>query len=305
MSLFNRIKEIKAQIVDAERMLNLVGNHPIMSLGIQDKLEQLKQELESLPKDVVEAKVRLLFSGSAVKGSQGIKSRFIGKTVVPFQSLVKTQTALIRFGLSHGKNQKKKKPNTDLYLTALPVGSFGVELSQLETNDLFDEHEVGKAIRQTIQLISSAAKSDEQFELATANTPKSTLGNLKTFFEAVYKENSIIKMETGDFGVQISEEEVRAAFERVDAAESEEDEIFVLGTLRGILLDSGKFEMVDIDGNPISGNVGKELEEEEIIAYDKEFLNQLCRIHLKTLKIIYKTGNEKTSYQLIGIEQQA
>lgn len=190
-----------------------------------------------------------------------------------------------------------------MYLTALPVGSFGVELSQLESSDLFDEQEVGKAIKQTIQLISSAAEGDEQFELATANSPKGTLSNLKKFLEAVYKENSVIKMESGDFGIQISEEDVRVAFERVDAAESEENEIFVLGTLRGILLDSGKFEMVDIDGKPISGSIGKELGEEEVISY-KDFLNQLCRFQLRIYKTIYKTGNEKTLYELIGIEAE-
>lgn len=42
MSLFNRIQEIKAQIVDTERMLNLVGDHPIMSLGAKDKLADRK-----------------------------------------------------------------------------------------------------------------------------------------------------------------------------------------------------------------------------------------------------------------------
>lgn len=304
MSLFNKIQEVKSQIVDTERMLHLVGDHPIMGIGFKERLEELRSELEAYPKDIIEPKIRLLFSGGAVVGSQGIKANFISKTVKPFQSLVKTQAALIRYGNPNKRGKKRKKGTTDLYLTALPIGSFGVELSQLETNDLFDEQEVAKAIKQTMKLIQSAAESDEKFESATENAPYKTIKDLKTFLKEVYNENSIIKMESGGEGIKIPEERVKIAFERVEAAEIEEEETFVHGILRGILLDSGKFEIVDDAGKPISGLISGNLDEEEVISFNQEFLNRSCRIHLKIHRKKYKTGNINISYELLGIGKE-
>lgn len=303
MSIFSEIQRIKAQILDTERMLKLVGEHPIMSDSLKDKLNSLKERLANFPKDLIEPKIRLLFSGNAVKGSIGIKSRFVSKTMKPIQELIKTQTALVRFGGVGNRGQAKNSANSELYLTALPTGSFGVELSQLEHNDLFDEEDVSKAIKQVVELIEASTESDEEFEKAIENTPKRNLANLKSFLKAVSDANSILKLETGSFGVSISEKEVKEGFERVNATNNEEDEIFINGVLRGILLDSGKFEIITGEGNLINGIINPEITEEQLIEYDRKFLNKECRIHLTVHKTTFITGREKTSYELIEITE--
>jgi hypothetical protein len=303
MSIFSEIQRIKAQILDTERMLKLVGEHPIMSDSLKDKLNTLKERLANFPKDLIEPKIRLLFSGNAVKGSIGIKSRFVSKTMKPIQELIKTQTALVRFGGVGNRGQAKNSANSELYLTALPTGSFGVELSQLEHNDLFDEEDVSKAIKQVVKLIEASTESDEEFEKAIENTPKRNLANLKSFLKTVCDANSILKLETGSFGVSISEKEVKEGFERVNATNNEEDEIFINGVLRGILLDSGKFEIITGGGNLINGIINPEITEEQLIEYDRNFLNKECRIHLAVHKTTFITGREKTSYELIEITE--
>lgn len=303
MSIFFEIERIKAQILDTERMLKLVGEHPIMSDSLQDKLNSLKERLANFPKDLIEPKIRLLFSGDAVKGSIGIKSRFVSKTIKPIQELIKTQTALVRFGEVGNRGQAKNSANSELYLTALPTGSFGVELSQLEHNDLFDEKDISNAIKQVVKLIEASTESDEEFEKAIENTPKRNLANLKSFLKTVSDANSILKLETGSFGVSISEKEVKEGFERVNATNNEEDEIFINGVLRGILLDSGKFEIITEEGNLINGIINPEITEEELIEYDRKFLNKDCRIHLAIYKTTFITGREKTSYELIEITE--
>ena len=115
MSIFSEIERIKAQILDTERMLKLVGEHPIMSDSLKDKLNSLKERLSNYPKDLIEPKIRLLFSGNAVKGSIGIKSKFVSKTIKPIQELIKTQTALVRFGGVGNRGQAKNAANSELY----------------------------------------------------------------------------------------------------------------------------------------------------------------------------------------------
>jgi hypothetical protein len=304
MSLYRKIQSIKAQIVDTERLLEMVLDHPLMSEGLAERLSLLKQELENLPKESFEPRIQLLFSGNAVVGSQGIKSTFVSKTLTPFQEMVKTQVALVRFGKVGKRGQAKKGANTELYLTALPVGSFGVELSQLESNDLFDSMDVSKAMKEVITLVVNSATDDETFEASIEQTPKRNLTNLKKFLQEITDENSVLKMESGELGIELPKEKIVEAFQRVSATIDEETEFIINGTFRGLLLDSGKFEIQDEEGKRISGFISEEIEEDQLVEYDKTFLNSNCIIHLRVHKTKFKTGNEKTDYELLEIRPE-
>jgi len=303
MSLYRKIQGIKAQIVDTERLLEMVLDHPLMSEGLSVKLNYLKQELELLPKESFEPSVQLLFSGNAVIGSQGIKSSFISKTLTPFQEMVKTQVALARFGKVGRRGQAKKAGSTDLYLTALPVGSFGVELSQLEAVDLFDSLDVSKAMKEVMTLIADSSTDDKTFEDSIEKTPKRNLSSLKKFLAEIVDENSVLKMESGELGFELPKEKVAEAYQRVSSTIDEVNEMFVNGIFRGILLDSGKFEMQDEEGKKLSGFISEDLSEEQLIDYDRNFLNANCIIHLRIHRTKFKTGNEKLDYELLEIKQ--
>lgn len=304
MSLYRHIQSIKAQIIDTEKMLELVLDHPLMAQGLKERIKLLSQELEALPKESFEPKVQLLFSGNAVVGSQGIKSTFVSKTITPFQEMVKTQVALHRFGKVGKRGQAKKSANTDLYLTALPVGSFGVELSQLASNDLFDSIDVSKAMKDVMNLVANSAINDAAFEKAIETHPKRSLTNLKKFLQEIVEEKSVLKMESGELGIELPQDKVSEAFQRVSSTIDDENEIVIKGIFRGLLLDSGKFEVQDENGNTISGFISQELDEEILIDYDKTFLNEACVIHLRIHKTTFKTGNTKTDYELLEIKKQ-
>lgn len=302
MSLFREIEQLKAQIIDSEHLLEMVLDHPMMAEGLKQKLYELKTRLNDLPKEVFEPKIQLLFSGNAVMGSQGIKSSFLSQTLNPFQEIVKTQAALIRFGHVGKRGQAKKSANTELYLTALPIGSFGVELSQLESYDLFDSQDVSKAMKSAIFLINDVSLDDSTFEKAIINTPKRNLSNLKRFLKEIVEEDSIVEMECGEIGIEISKEKVKEAYERVSETTDNEEDLIINGIFRGLLLDSGKFEVQDAEGRKISGFLSEELVETELVKYDQAFLNRSCRIYLRMHKTKFKTGNERIDYELLEIK---
>lgn len=304
MSLFRKIQSLKAQIVDTERLLEMVLDHPIMSVGISEKLNELKRELESLPKVSSEPKVQLLFSGNAVYGSQGIKSTFVSKTVTPFQEMIKTQFAFVRYGNVGKRGPSKKGSYSELYLTALPTGSFGVELSQLETSDLFAGVDVSVAMKQVISLITDTAKDDKSFESAIENTPKRNLSSLKRFLQEIAEEHSVLKIESGEIGIELANEKVLEAYQRVASAVDEEDEVFIDGIFRGLLLDSGRFEMQDEKARKLSGFISEDIGEDQLINYDKSFLNKNCILHLKVHKTSFKTGNVNVDYELLEIKER-
>lgn len=300
MSLYRKAESLKAQIVETERLLETVMGHPLMSMGLEERLSDLKAQLQNIPETTSEPKVKLLFSGRAVIGSLGIKSSFVSKTVAPFQEMVKTQFALIRSGVVGKRGQTKNKQNTELYITSLPVGSFGIELSQLEGLDLFAESDVSSAIQQIIQLVVSASSDDQSFENSIDGLPTRNLANLKKFLQEIVHEDSMLKMESGNLSVKLERDEVRDAYERVSLTAIEEDEVFISGILRGLLLDSGRFEFQDEAGLKYSGRISPELIEEQLINY-KSLLNEPCQVHLLTSKTTLKAGKEKIQYELIEI----
>lgn len=301
MSLYSQIQNLKAQIIDTEHLLGMVIDHPLMSISLSERLKYLKTELDLLPKESFEPKVQLLFSGNAVIGSQGIKSSFVGKTITPFQEMVKTQTALFRFGKVGKRGKTKNGANNDLFLTALPVGSFGIELTQLESSDLFDGADVSNAMKSVMKLIENSTKDDDTFEAAIEGTPKRSLTNLKKFLHEIYNENSILKMESGELGIEISNENVIEAYNRVSSVLNEEETVLVNGIFRGLLLDSAKFEIQDENGYKISGFISEDLDEEQLVEYNNTFLNVKCQIHLKIHKTKFRTGNQRTGYELLEI----
>lgn len=301
MNLFRKIEQLKTQILDTERVLEMVCDHPLMSEGFKEKINELKKELEKIPNEAFEPKVQLLFNGNSVIGSQGIKSSFVAKTINPFQEMVKTQVSLVRFGRVGKRGSPKKGASADLYLTALPIGSFGVELSQLENVDLFDSIDVSNAIKQVMIIIESASIDDESFERIITEVPKRNLNNLKKLLEEVAENNSILKMMSNEISIQISEQRIKEAYNRVAETIDVENEFVIEGVFRGILLDSGQFELQDADGKKLSGFISPDLSEEQLIFYDQSFLNKPCQINLKEHKTTFKTGNEKKEYELIMI----
>lgn len=290
-----------AEIADTKRLLEIVADHPIMSQGLLARLNKLELDLVNIPAESSEPVIDLLFSGNAVFGSQGIKSNFVSKTMTPVQEMIKTQTSLARFGKVGKRGLAKKGANAELYLTALPRGSFGYELSQLQSEELFDSLDVSKAMKEVISLVADAAKDDTSFEAAVENTPKRNLENLKKFLQEIVAEKSILKMESNEINLALSREEVAEAYYRVSSTIDDQESVIINGVFRGVLLNSGKFEILDQSGRLISGFISQDLSEETLIEYDQAFLNKLCTIFLKQHRTKFKTGNEKIDYELLEI----
>jgi hypothetical protein len=70
---------------------------------------------------------------------------------------------------------------------------------------------------------------------------------------------------------------------------------------RGALLDSGRFEIQDEEGKKYSGFISSEINEDTLVNYDQNLLNETCKFHLIESNITFSTGKVKTSYELIEV----
>ncbi|QES93100.1 hypothetical protein F0358_10480 [Empedobacter brevis] len=301
--MINLKSKIKGQIIELEDLLNLASGDPFMSMSLSKKINTLKRELENLNnnEDVVEAKVSLLFSGNAVVGSKGIKIDFLSKILKPFQELIKTETSKLKFGSVTNRGKLKDIEEAELYLTALPTGSFGVQLTQLTKNNIFSELEIDQAIGNVITLIEATTKSDEDFENTIQKIPNRSLSNLKTFLKEISNENSMLQFQKLTDSLTISSEQVRKGFERINSTITTDENITIKGIFRGVLLDSGKFEFTDENENKISGYFDESINEDKITELNFEYFNKHCVLELKKIKRNFLSGKARTYYTLIDI----
>lgn len=273
-----------------------------MEPSLKERLALLEEKLSAIPKDIQESKIRLLFSGAAVVGSLGIRSDFVSKTIKPLQELIKTQTALVKFGEIGKRGKAKKSEISELYLTALPTGSFGYELSLLDPSDLFDEGDVAKSIQDVIKILEGTARSDESFQQIVGDMSKRAFNNLTAFFKEVANEHSVLKLDSGSIHVELSEIDVKNGYIRVSSTQCQDTSIVIKGVFKGILLDSGKFEILNEEGLPIRGEVDESLDTEILTEYNKEFTNEECTIHLQEILTIFNDHKRILKYILLQIE---
>jgi len=303
MSKYIEKQSIMSQIVEVQRLIDLVGGHPLMSIGLEEKLADLRNQLETFDENVLEPKLAMLFSGNAVIGSQGIKSLFVSNIIKPIQEMIKTQTADIKFRKVGKRGKTKGTRESNMFLTALPVGSFGIELVQLDTPELFSELDVSSAIEQVSQIIKDATDSDERFASVVERTPSRTLSNLKIFLKEVANENSIIKIRVNANEIFIDEDHVKLGYLRVKEANESEEQLYLDGILRGLLLEANRFEFIDNIGNKYSGKISEDLNVDDLAAFGKDYLNETCHVQISKITVKLKGAASKISYTLIGINQ--
>ena len=293
---------LKIQLLETQRMLQLVGDHPLMSVSLKQKEKDLMAQLEKIPIDQKDSKVVLLFSGNPVKGSLGIDASFAGKVVIPFQSMVSSEFAHRVHGKVGKRGQMNSKNESKLFLTALPRGSFGIELSKLENDDLFEENLMSDSLSYITKLVESSSKSDEDFAAELEGATPRTIQSLKDFFKVVSDDQAGVSIESGGIRCELSTGDVKSAFDRVSGTITTEGEIIIRGVLKGILLESWKFDFLDENGNTITGRIDENQTEDQVSSYIAKYFNKKCTASFKEGKVLFKNGRERISYILSSIE---
>lgn len=301
ISLRNR-EYITIQLIETKRMLELIGDDPIMGISLKEKEKNLNEQLEKIPIDRQDSKVVLLFNGNPVKGSMGIDASFVGKITGPFQNMVTAEFSQRIMGKVGKRGQLNNKSESRLFLTSLPRGSFGIELSKLESSDLFEENYLSDSLSHVTRLLESSAKSDEDFASQLDGTTPRTIQGLKEFFKAVSDEQAGVTIETGGIRSELSTNMVKSAYDRVSGTITTEKEKTIYGVLKGVLLESWKFDFIDNEGNTLTGRIDENLTEEQVSNYISLYFNKSCKAMVKEGKVLFKNGRERISYTLQAIE---
>jgi hypothetical protein len=301
MTLRRTREHLKVQILETERLLQGIADHPGMRFAFEERLEELKQQLDEIPINAKEPSVTILFSGSPVWGSAGIDATFISKVILPFQKMVHAD--FIQRGLRKAadRGQLKSADDAQLFLTALPKGSFGVELSRIEEGSLFNEDLISDSLANVSRLIASSAKSDEDFAGELEHSSQRVINGLRQFLKIVADDDAGVTIESGSIRASLQPTEVKSAYTRVTETATEQKEEQIKGVLKGILLESRKFDFVDTEGRMITGTLTSELSEEDAANLISSFFNKECWGIFQKTTISLKGGRIKDAFILNNI----
>jgi hypothetical protein len=293
---------LKVQLLETQHLKQLVEGHPLMGLAFGEKEEELQEQINALPLGNKEARTVLFFSGEPVKGSMGIDIGFTGRVLEPFQNMVMADYADRWHGVVGSRGRRFGEGDSRLLLTALPRGSFGLELTQAESSELFAEPQLADTLAHVTKLVESATKSDEDFATELNETAPRVIQNLRQFLEVVSRGKAGLRLESGDFRCSISPDEAVAAYSRVASTTTSDATIQLQGVLKGVLLDSWKFDFVSDDGLKINGKLDDNLDEDRVAELNRSFFNKVCVASLTKTTVLFKNGQARTTYTLTDLK---
>lgn len=273
-----------------------------MAGAFVEKERELEALIEAIPLGGKEARTILFFSGEPVQGSEGIDASFAGQVLEPFQSMVMADYADRYHGVVGSRGRRAGEADSRLLLTSLPRGSFGLELTKVDNDEIFEEEQLADTLAHVTRLVESAADSDEDFALELNNTAPRVIQNLRAFLGVVSKARAGLRLESGDSRCTMDPIRASEAFERVSSTISNTEEVRIRGVFKGVLLESWRFDFLNEDGHKISGKIFDDLTADQVAQLSRDFFNQRSIAVLEKTTVLFRNGRERTTYILKDLE---
>lgn len=293
---------LKVQLLETQKLLAMVGDHPVMSVAYAERERELKEQIAALAPGTKEARTILFFSGEPVQGSLGIDAGFAGRVLEPFQCMVKADYADRWHGVVASRGRRFGEAQSRLLLTGLPRGSFGLELTRADSDELFEDGQLADTLAHITRLVEAAARSDEDFAAELDETAPRVIQNLREFLEVIAKGHAGLRLESGDFRCTINPSQANEAYQRVAGTITRDEEVKIPGVLKGVLLESWKYDFVTEDRHSVGGKIDENLTEGEVAELSRNFFNEHCLATLSKTTVLFKNGRVRTSYTLRGLE---
>ncbi|MBO6030425.1 MAG: hypothetical protein J6Q22_03045 [Prevotella sp.] len=302
MESLSSVSWLKSQLAATESLLETVGDSLIMRISLENRINDLKDQINRASEIPDEAKLDVWFSGNAVYGSYGISASFMQNSM---QSLVGMIQAAIRDKIRKLKEEKRtvKKPKGEFYITALTKGSFGYELAFKENGALFDDVFVIDSIKHVMGIIDEATNDEIDLDAIIQENPIRLLSNLKDLFVALKKQHSTFRMQSGPQEIVLDGNQVESGFNNICLSDISQKEETIRAVFQGALIETGKFEYTDENGVVRHGYISEDLSNEEIAALIKTYSGIECNLDIVRSIVSYANGKKKENVELLGIAQ--
>jgi hypothetical protein len=293
---------LAADLAAVETLIGrLTDEDVMMRLGLEERREELRRELESLQEsEGTTAAAALFFSGRPVVGGLGIESEFGGKAVWTFQDLVAKQFAQEAGGLGQ-RGIVPNKAATRLHITNVVRGSFGFLLEELEPSLL--DSSLKAAVDNVSRLMAAFGEDDEdRFEAAVENIDQRVLATAREFFSLMRQDGATFRIVAGETDRSFDAALVERAAERASLTEVDDVDDQIAGILAGVLPDAHMFEFrTDGERGVIRGKVDKAIPTADLMALSREWLEKPSRAIVTVRRVLRAHEVVRESFTLLSL----
>lgn len=254
------------------------------------------------------ASVALFFGGGPVLGSKGINADFAGKAIEAFQDLVSKRFANIETGILGTRGPVPLKANTELMLTDVARGSFGLVLEEIKSNESLSETAMQFVVDEVAQTIVDFSSPDEdRFETALATVDSRSLISLRDFFRLLDEQHATLRVVEGERDAELDFKAVKLARERTDFTEIDDkttDEI--IGRLY-ILPAHRRFELELVPtSETLYGSISAEFSKENLNKFKNgtDVVGKIWRTKMRIRKTVRVNQQPKLTYTLMGLIEE-
>jgi hypothetical protein len=298
----------EAAALDAMLRSRTAEEDPIGHMQYSERLAAVREELQALGTDQdLVASVALFFAGRPVVGSRGIRADFAGRAVEIFQDVVSKRFAANEVGDLGARGPVPLRVNSDLLLTNVARGSFGVILEESVDTLPLAQTQVKVVLDEVVASMRAAADEDgSDFEQMLETIDSRYLRSLGEFFELLDDEDATVRVVEGDVDQQLSTAEIHRARERTGAAQIDErDDNVLVGTLY-LLPGPRRFELILDGGDSVSGTVSSEFATEhlEALRAASAVVGRRWRVRTRARTVTRANRAPKTTYKLLGLIEQ-
>jgi len=291
---------LQRELVEMDNLLAISADDPIMALALKNRKLSLEKEFQQAPAGPAKPRTVLFFAGPPVMGSQGIDAQFAVEAMRPFLEMVKTQYAAHKFGRVGARGPRRDESEARLFLTGLPRGSFGLELSQPQPTDFLAAGQLSEVLVELTEVLASAADTDERFVFALDKVSPRVLPRMKEFLDVVSGNHAWLKMQSGELTVELPADRLAIARDRVGSTKTTDRNVEIKGTFRGATLDSWRYDFRDQAGETISGRIADDVETAAVEAM-LPLTNHNCVGVFKEIKIVTRDGSERLRFELLKL----
>ena len=303
---------VQLQIASLTRLLEEVGDDPLMGPQFRERLEEAEQflrqaeESKAPPEQVPFPRTAMFLRGDGVQGLDGIRPGLAGEILIQYEKMFVEQALRSERAIAQdsGRSRRPKGATAPgLLFTGTPRGSFGLVFVPLSPADSTLRDVYIQSLNSVTDSLIRVASGASSFMDATLDGIQSpVLRPMRQLLRTLAKYGTGLRMAFDDRPPQsVSADQIAKAVEQLDRDVSEE-QVEVLGEFRGVTLLTGHFDFMTDDSKPISGIVTEQLA-----------IEGLDRIHALTnhtcKAILWKTtfrsiqGAQRISYLLIGISE--
>jgi len=294
---------LEAELAGLTALLESTPENPLATPLMRSRVEEIETALQELPVQKLQhPEAELFFSDGPAIGSEGIEITFASDVLNSYQNMVTNHYAAKHFGNLRRTGRRRGEEETRLYLTALPLGSFGLQLSQPHVTDFFAAGNVSIAMKDISALLEATAESDDAFEAALAQFNSRVFRPLKRFITTIHAGGGSCRLLTGEKETSLTIEKITEAYQRISAAITDDEEITMSGVFGGAHVFSGDFEFQPDQGSLISGALGEEITEAKAIAWNHDFTKRHAIAKMIMTTVQARTGNKKPTYELVALK---